>query len=193
MLDKLGRRYPNMLIEGCCGGGGRFDAGMLYYSPQIWGSDNTDAVERLTIQYGSSFCYPISTIGSHVSQCPNEQTGRYTPINTRATVAMSGTFGYELDVNHMTPAEKEVVKSQIFEFKKYYDLIQYGRYYRLTDPMKTKDYHCWQFTSEDRSEALLCVVALQIRPNGPGCWTKLRGLDPDALTQSMGKNIPAMC
>lgn len=190
MLDKLGRRYPNMLIEGCCGGGGRFDAGMLYYSPQIWGSDNTDAIERLTIQYGSSFCYPISTIGSHVSQCPNEQTGRYTPINTRATVAMSGTFGYELDVNHMTPAEKEVVKSQIFEFKKYYDLIQYGRYYRLTDPMKTKDYHCWQFTSEDRSEALLCVVALQIRPNGPGCWTKLRGLDPDGTYTINGKEYP---
>lgn len=117
MLDKLGRRYPDMLIEGCCGGGGRFDAGMLYYSPQIWASDNTDAIERLSIQYGSSFCYPISVVGSHVSQCPNEQTGRYTPINTRATVAMSGTFGYELDVNHMTPVEKEVVKAQIFEFK----------------------------------------------------------------------------
>lgn len=190
MLDKLGRRYPNMLIEGCCGGGGRFDAGMLYYSPQIWGSDNTDAIERLTIQYGSSFCYPISAIGSHVSQCPNEQTGRYTPINTRATVAMSGTFGYELDVNHMTPAEKEVVKSQIFEFKKYYDLIQYGRYYRLTDPMKTKDYHCWQFAAEDKSEALLCVVALHIRPNGPGCWTKLRGLDPDGIYEINGEEYP---
>ena len=75
MLDKLGRRYPNMLIEGCCGGGGRFDAGMLYYSPQIWGSDNTDAVERLTIQYGSSFCYPISAIGSHVSQCLTSRRG----------------------------------------------------------------------------------------------------------------------
>lgn len=190
MLEKLSRRYPDLLIEGCCGGGGRFDAGMLYYTPQIWTSDNTDAIERLTIQYGTSFCYPISAMGAHVAQCPNEQTGRCTPLDTRATVAMSGTFGYELDVNHMSEEEKLAVRQQIEEFKKYYELIQYGDYYRLTDPVKTKDYHCWQFTSPDKSEALLCAVALQIRPNGPGCRTKLRGLLPGATYLINGQEYP---
>ncbi len=190
MLEKLSERYPDLLIEGCCGGGGRFDAGMLYYTPQIWTSDNTDAIERLTIQYGTSFGYPVSSMGAHVSQCPNEQTGRCTPINTRAIVAMSGSFGYELDVNHMSAEEKETVRRQISLFKAYYDLIQYGEYYRLTDPQKTKDYHCWQFTSPDKGEALLCAVALQIRPNGPGCWTKLRGLIPDAIYLVNGTEYP---
>ena len=128
MLEKLNIRYPDMLIEGCSGGGGRFDAGMLYYTPQIWCSDDTDAIERLSIQYGTSFAYPVSTVGSHVSKCPNEQTGRMTPLNTRATVAMSGTFGYELDPDEMTEEEKNTVKLQIQEFKVSYDLIQYGDY-----------------------------------------------------------------
>ena len=141
MLEKLTQRYPDMLIEGCSGGGGRFDAGMLYYTPQIWCSDDTDAIERLSIQYGTSFGYPVSTMGSHVSHCPNEQTRRITPLNTRATVAMSGTFGYELDVNKMTEDEKTIVKAQIREFKEYYDLIQYGDYYRLTDPDTADAYH----------------------------------------------------
>ena len=105
-LEKLGRRYPDMLIEGCSGGGGRFDAGMLYYSPQIWCSDDTDAIERLKIQYGTSFVYPVSTVGSHVSACPNHQTGRITPLETRATVAMAGTFGYELDPMKLTEGKR---------------------------------------------------------------------------------------
>lgn len=190
MLEKLGTRYPDMLIEGCSGGGGRFDAGMLYYTPQIWCSDDTDAIERLSIQYGTSFGYPVSTMGSHVSKCPNEQTGRITPLHTRGTVAASGTFGYELDPSEMTAEEKEAVRLQIQEFKKYYDLIQYGKYYRLTDPKKALSWHSWQFASEDGSEALLLAVSLQIHPNGPGCWCRLKGLKADGIYMVNGKKYP---
>ncbi len=190
MLEKLGKRYPDMLIEGCSGGGGRFDAGMLYYTPQIWCSDDTDAIERLSIQYGTSFGYPVSTMGSHVSKCPNEQTGRVTPLDTRAVVAMSGTFGYELDVTKMTEEEKKTIKEQIAIFKNYYNLIQYGDYYRLTAPDKAKCYHSWQFAAEDGSEALLCAVAIQTPPNGPGCWVPLRGLNADSIYIVDGKQYP---
>ncbi len=190
MLEKLIRRYPDMLVEGCSGGGGRFDAGMLYYTPQIWCSDDTDAIERLSIQYGTSFGYPVSTMGSHVSHCPNEQTGRITPLNTRATVAMSGTFGYELDVNKMSGEEKEIVRAQIREFKKYYDLIQSGDYYRLTNPDTETAWHGWEFAAEDGSEALLCIVALQIHPNGPGRWMRLKGLKKDSLYTVNGQKYP---
>ena len=105
ILDQLRRDFPHILIEGCAGGGGRFDAGMLYYTPQIWCSDNTDAIDRLRIQYGTSFCYPVSAMGAHVSAVPNEANGRVTPLETRGTVAMSGTFGYEMDPNQTTPEE----------------------------------------------------------------------------------------
>ncbi len=190
MLEKLHKRYPDMLIEGCSGGGGRFDAGMLYYTPQIWCSDDTDAIERLSIQYGTSFAYPVSTVGSHVSKCPNEQTGRITPLNTRATAAMSGTFGYELDPDEMTEEEKSAVRRQIQEFKDYYDLIQYGNYYRLTSPDTAESWHCWQFSSEDGSEALLFAVSLQIHPNGPGCWCRLKGLKADTIYEVNGTRYP---
>lgn len=179
MLEKLNRRYPDLLIEGCSGGGGRFDAGMLYYTPQIWCSDDTDAIERLSIQYGTSFGYPVSAIGSHVSKSPNEQTGRRTPIDTRATVAMCGTFGYELDISKMTDEDKQTVTDQIKEFKKYYNLIQNGDFYRLNNPEQCDTCHAWEFAAPDGSEALLCAVALKIPPNGPGCWFRLKGLDPE--------------
>ena len=179
MLEKLNSRYPDLLIEGCSGGGGRFDAGMLYYTPQIWCSDDTDAIERLSIQHGTSFGYPVSTIGSHVSKCPNEQTGRHTPIDTRATVAMCGTFGYELDISKMTDEDRQIVTEQINEFKKYYNLIQNGDFYRLNDPNQCGICHGWEFAAPDGSEALLCAVALKIPPNGPGCWFRLKGLDPE--------------
>lgn len=190
MLEKLIARYPDLLIEGCSGGGARFDAGMLYYTPQIWCSDDTDAIERLTIQHGTSFGYPISTVGSHVSKCPNEQTGRITPVETRATVAMAGTFGYELDVNEMTDAEKETVREQIREFKKYYDLIQDGAYYRLSHPEDHKNYFCWEFVKEDRSEALLCAVAQKIPFNASRCCVKLKGLDPRKTYVIDGEEYP---
>ncbi len=179
VLESLHERYPDLLIEGCSGGGGRFDAGMLYYTPQIWCSDDTDAIERLSIQYGTSFGYPISAIGAHVTICPNDQTGRSVPLNTRATAAMEGTFGYELDPTRLTQEEKEEVRAQIQEYKDNYDLIQYGDYYRLRDPDGAGQYAAWEFVSEDQSRALVCAVALRANPNGPACVLSLKGLDPD--------------
>lgn len=178
-LEKLGKRYPNMLLEGCSGGGGRFDAGMLYYSPQIWCSDDTDAIERLKIQYGTSFSYPISTMGAHVSACPNHQTGRTTPLDTRATVAMAGTFGYELDPMKLSEEEKEQIRGQIETFKGYYDLIQDGKYYRLSAPKSDSGYCVWEFAAEDGSEALVSIVAERIHPNSAPLYVKLRGLAED--------------
>mgnify|MGYP000573947599 FL=1 len=113
LLERFVQRFPEILLEGCSGGGGRFDAGMLYYSPQIWCSDNTDAMNRLDIQYGTSFFYPISSVGAHVSACPNHQTGRSVPLSTRADVALAGSFGYELDLRLLSDEEKAQVKEQI--------------------------------------------------------------------------------
>ncbi len=113
VLERMRRDFPNLLIEGCCGGGGRFDGGMLYYTPQIWCSDDSDAIDRLRIQYGTSFCYPPDTMGAHVSAVPNEQNGRVTPLQTRGIVAMSGAFGYEMDLSKCTDEEKEAVREQV--------------------------------------------------------------------------------
>ena len=133
-LERLVKRYPDILIEGCSGGGGRFDAGMLYYTPQIWCSDNTDPIDRLEIQYGTSFIYPISCVGSHVSASPNHQTGRITDLHTRGIAAMAGTFGYELNLNELSEEEKEEIRRQISEYKKYAALIQRGIYYADQSP-----------------------------------------------------------
>ncbi len=178
VLENLIRRYPDLLIESCSGGGGRFDAGMLYYTPQIWCSDDTDAIERLSIQYGTSFGYPISAVGAHVSGTPNEQTGRRVPLATRATVAMAGTFGYELDLTRLTPEEKEEIRGQIRDYKNDYELIQNGEYYRLTDPDSAGQYHAWEFASSSGDRALVCVVSLRANPNGPASVLRLRGLNP---------------
>lgn len=180
LLERLTSEFPNVLFEGCSGGGGRFDAGMLAYFPQIWCSDDTDAVERLAIQYGTAFGYPISAIGAHVSACPNHQTGRTTPLNTRAVVAMSGTFGYELDFNQLTDEEKEEVRQQIRRFQTYYDLIQNGDYYRLTAPEENGYFVAWQFAAQDRSEALVNLVVTHSKANPNTIHFRLKGLDPDA-------------
>ena len=180
-LDRLGKRYPDMLIEGCSGGGGRFDAGMLHYTPQIWCSDDTDAIERLEIQYGTSFCYPVSTMGAHVSACPNHQTGRTTPLGTRATVAMAGTFGYELDPAKLTEEEKSEIRKQICRFKEYYELIQRGDYFRLTAPSEERHYTAWEFVSPDQKEALVSVVASKVRTNDPPARVLLRGLKEEGI------------
>ncbi|MDO4298732.1 MAG: alpha-galactosidase [Lachnospiraceae bacterium] len=180
-LERLLQKFPKLLIEGCAGGGGRFDAGMLYYTPQIWCSDNSDAVERIRIQYGTSFGYPIATVGSHVSAVPNHQTGRSTNIVTRGVVAMAGSFGYELDLKLITPEEKAIVRQQIQDYKKYFDLIQNGRYWRLTSPFEDEDYAAWEFTAQDGSEVLLNVVTLAAHFNGPSLYVRLRGLEEDAV------------
>ena len=189
-LDRLGKRYPDMLIEGCSGGGGRFDAGMLHYTSQIWCSDDTDTIERLKIQYGTSFAYPVSAVGSHVSACPNHQTGRFVPFETRAAVAMAGTFGYELDPAKLSEEEKTQIRGQIEEFKKYYDVIHFGDYYRLTNAMEEGPYAAWEFVSEDGNEALVSVVASRVRANDPGVRIRLRGLKENQMYLVNGVEYP---
>lgn len=179
MMEQLVQRYPNLLFENCSGGGGRFDAGMLYYSPQIWCSDNTDAIERLKIQYGTSFGYPISSMGAHVSVCPNHQTGRITPFETRGVVASAGTFGYELDLQKMSDEDKVLAKQQIQDFKSIENLVQTGDYYRLTNPFKDQDYALWQFVSKDKKEAIVRGVQLKIEGNPLFRVLRLEGLAPE--------------
>lgn len=186
-LERLIERYPDTLIEGCSGGGGRFDAGMLYYTPQIWCSDNTDAIDRLEIQYGTSFIYPVSCVGSHVSAVPNHQTGRVTSLKTRGVVAMAGTFGYELNLGLLSSEEKQEVKEQVKKFKKYAPLIQNGEYYRLSNP-QTDELGAWAFVSEDQSEALLNVVMLKQHGNMTVNYVKMRGLKPDAYYEMEGSS-----
>lgn len=178
--EKLMQRYPNLLIEGCSGGGGRFDAGMLYYTPQIWCSDNTDAIDRTYIQYGTSFFYPVSTVGSHVSASPNHQTGRSTSLHTRGVVAMAGTFGYEFNLKNLNAEEKEEIKEQIKTYKSYAELIQTGDYYRLSNPFKSA-YAGWQFVSKDKKRTLLNVVMLETHANAEVHYVKLKGLEEDVI------------
>nr|MCR5625860.1 alpha-galactosidase [Lachnospiraceae bacterium] len=186
LLDRILKAYPSLMIEGCAGGGGRFDAGMLYFCPQIWCSDDTDAIERLEIQEGTSFGYPVSTMGSHVSASPNHQTGRHTPLSTRGIVAMSGTFGYELDVTKMTAEDKAEVKEQIKTFKQHYELIQKGDYYRISNEDHSEIYKAWEFAAVDRSEALVNIVVKKVQANAPIKLVKLKGLDEKAVYRLAG-------
>ena len=182
-LERLVQRYPNLLIEGCSGGGGRFDAGMMYYTPQIWCSDNTDAIDRLRIQYGTSFGYPVSVVGSHVSAVPNHQTGRKTPLHTRGVVAMSGTFGYELNLMKLSEEEKQEIREQIAEYKSYAPIIQNGLYYRLSDPT-TGEICAWEFVHTDekeQSKVLLNIVMQVIHGNMTVNYVKLQGLEETAI------------
>ena len=182
VLETLTVKYPHILFEGCSGCGGRFDAGMLYYTPQIWCSDNTDAIERLTIQYGTSFGYPVSTMGAHVSAVPNHQTGRTTPFSTRSCVAMAGTFGYELDVTKLAEEERDQVREQIGQFKKYYELIQHGEYYRLLPP---SDGQCtvWETADPEGGEALISAVYHRVGSNSAPVLVKVRGLKDESRYQ----------
>lgn len=177
MLERFRREFPGLLIEGCSGGGGRFDLGMLYYTPQIWCSDNTDAVDRLRIQYGTSFCYPSCTVGAHVSASPNEQTRRAAPLETRGIVAMGGTFGFELDLGRVDEQEKAVMAKQTADYKKYYRLIAEGDYYRLSSPFGDEGYTAWAHVSPDRTEALVSLVTGPTRAALPFLCLRLRGLD----------------
>lgn len=180
-LEKLQTRYPDLLIEGCGSGGCRFDAGMMYYTPQIWTSDNTDAIERLSIQYGASFGYPVSVIGSHISAVPNHQNGRTTDIRTRGVVAMSGNFGYELDLTKLGSDEKEQIKKQIQVFKEDWQLIHNGSYYRCTDPRIHDEYFAWNMVSPDQSEALLNLVTTNTHGNSLPIYVKCKGLPANRL------------
>ena len=172
LMDRLTKSFPDILLENCSGGGGRFDPGMLCFSPQIWASDNTDPIERLSIQFGTSMCYPASTMGAHVSDC--ERTG----YETKGNVALWGTFGYELDPNKLGADDRETVKKQVREYHKYYDLIHYGDLYRIADPYFDHFRCSWAFVSPDKSEALATIVTMR-RPEIPFFIFKFKGLDPE--------------
>lgn len=187
LMERFTSRFPEILWEGCSGGGGRFDAGILYYMPQIWCSDNTDAAERISIQYGTSFGYPVSSMSSHVSVSPNLQTGRRMPLTTRGTVAMAGAFGYELDVRKLSHEERETVKKQIQWYKQYQELILGGDYYRLTAVEGKGDFAAWQFVSRDQKTALVSAVCLHVRSNPLFLRVRLKGLKEDAWYQVSGE------
>lgn len=179
LLDRLTKRYPQILFEGCSGGGGRFDAGILYYMPQSWQSDDTDAADRMKIQYGTSLVYPTSAMTAHVSVSPNQQTGRDISFKTRGAVAMSGIFGYELDLADLTKDEKALVKQQIKFYKAHRHLIQYGDFYRLESPFEGGSKVAWEFVSPDKSEALLFTFRTHHTNRFEIYNTKMVALDPD--------------
>ena len=189
LYDLLGRvrsRYPDLLIEGCSAGGGRFDAGMLAYAPQIWTSDNTDARNRLTIQYGTSFGYPCSAVGAHVSACPNETTGRTVPLDARGVVAMAGgAFGYELDLTKLGDRDCELIKGQVAAYRQIEPLVREGLYYRLSVP-EEDDVCAWEFVAEDGSEALVCAVVTHVDGYGVTSYVRPRGLTPGAAYRVEG-------
>ena len=177
LYERLTSAFPHVLFESCASGGGRFDPGMLYYAPQAWTSDDSDAAERLKIQYGTSFCYPVVSMGAHVSAVPNHQVNRATPLSTRANVAYFGTFGYELDLNRLTSEEREQVRAQIAFMKEHRAVIQFGDFYRLLSPFQG-NYTAWMAVSPDRRTALVGWYKTLNEVNGPFRRLRLRGLDP---------------
>lgn len=178
VMDEITSAFPEVLFESCSGGGGRFDPGILYYMPQTWTSDNTDAVERLKIQYGTSIVYPPSSMGCHVSAVPNHQLGRITPLSMRGDVAMSGNFGYELDLTKFSNEEKDAVKEQVKTYKSLRNLIQYGDFYRIKSPFEGND-TAWMFVSEDQTEAFAAFFRVLAKPNPSLVWLRLEGLNPE--------------
>jgi alpha-galactosidase len=179
LYERLTSEFPHILFESCAGGGGRFDPGLLFYAPQAWASDDTDPVERLKIQYGASFAYPIYSIGSHVSAIPNHQTKRSTPLSFRANVSYFGTFGYELNPLLLTNEEKAIIKKQIEFYKKHRVLIRTGDFFRLKDPF-TGNESAWMVVGKDKNEALVGWYKILATPNPKKIQTlKVTGLDPN--------------
>ncbi len=177
VMNRLTTDYPYLLLENCSSGGSRFDPAMLYFSPQIWASDDADAIERLKIQYGTSLCYPASTMGAHVSDCPNHTVGRTTPFATRGDVALVGTFGYELDVTRISEADRAAIPAQVEKFKRFNPLVRTGDQYRIGNPFSNDGYDAWMFVSKDKSEALFTFVQVLGRANYPSRMICLQGLD----------------
>lgn len=179
LYTRLTQKYPDILFESCSSGGARFDPGILYFAPQTWTSDDTDAVERYKIQYGTSFFYPVSSMGAHVSAVPNMQTGRTTLITTRGNVAFYGAFGYELDLNHISEEEFEIVKKQIAFYKQSREVFQYGTFYRLLSPFEQHGDAAWMSVAPDKKTAYLGYYHCMVRVNHKGILVKLDGLCPD--------------
>lgn len=184
LYERLTSAFPHILFESCASGGGRFDPGLLYYAPQGWASDDSDAVERLKIQYGTSMCYPVSSIGSHVSVAPNHQVFRNTPLRTRANVAYFGTFGYELDLNRLSQEEIEKVKAQIIFMKEYREVLQFGTFYRLKSPFDGNE-TVWMTVSDDKKTALVGYYRVLNGVNVPYSRVQLQGLDENMLYQNL--------
>ncbi|TMD26972.1 MAG: alpha-galactosidase, partial [Chloroflexi bacterium] len=183
LYDRLTDAFPEILFESCAGGGGRFDPGLLYYAPQAWTSDQTDAIERLSIQWGTSLVYPVSSMGAHVSAVPNHQVGRITPIDTRAAVAFFGAFGYELDTTSLSADERARVAEQVGFFKQHRELLQFGRFVRLRSPFPGPDggsanETAWMVVSPDARRAIVAFYQVLNRPVPGAERLRLRGLDP---------------
>lgn len=185
IMETLVSRFPDILFESCSGGGGRFDPGMLYYMPQVWTSDNSDAIARTKIQYGTSLVYPISAMGAHLSAVPNHQLHRTTPLDTRANVAYFGAFGYELELSQLSEEEKRLIKQQVAFYKEIRGLVQFGDFYRLVSPFEKKA-AAWMSVSKAKDEALAVYVYHLIDTEQPNPRLKLRGLDPKALYEVEG-------
>ena len=204
MQERLTKEFPHLLLENCSGGGARFDPGMLFYSPQIWCSDDTDAVERLKIQEGTALVYPLSTMGAHVSDCPNHVLHRTVPFETRGYVALAGTFGYELDVTRIPEEDRRQIPEQTAMYHKYNDLVREGDYYRIASYAENHYFDCWGVVSKDKAEALYTFIQVLNRPNYHSRRIRLKGLDPEktyriegeestylgALLMKAGINIP---
>ncbi|MCR5476437.1 MAG: alpha-galactosidase [Lachnospiraceae bacterium] len=187
LQERLITRFPNLLLENCSGGGARFDPGMLYYSPQIWCSDDTDAAERLGIQEGTALLYPLSTMGAHVSDCPNHTVGRVTPFRTRGHVALSGTFGYELDITRIPEEDRAQIPAQVATYHRLHELVREGDYYRIASFRENGFYDCWMSVRKDRSEALLTFVQVRNRPNAVSRRIRIPGLDPAKIYRIEGE------
>lgn len=188
ILDEITTKFPEILFESCSGGGGRFDPGMLYYMPQTWTSDDTDAIERLKIQFGTSLVYPSASMGCHVSAVPNHQVGRVTPIGTRGIVAMSGNFGYELDITKLTEEEKGTIKRQIKLYKEIRKTVQFGDIYRLLSPFESNDV-AWMNISKDKKEIVVGYIKQYAEPNKWNKQLKLVALENDAKYQIINEEM----
>ncbi|MDD6051618.1 MAG: alpha-galactosidase [Clostridiales bacterium] len=179
VLEEITSAFPKVLFESCSGGGGRFDCGMLHYMPQTWTSDDTDASERVRIQYGTSLIYPCSSMGAHVSAVPNHQTGRTTPFHTRCNVAMGGNFGFELNLNKISEEELRCAKDAVATVKKLRTTMQQGEYSRLVNPLTSNGRSAWQFTDDER--VIVCIYQDYASPNPQPWHVKLTGLDENVV------------
>lgn len=183
LQDKLIRDFPHILLENCSSGGGRFDPGMLYYSPQIWTSDNTDAIDRLKIQEGTALIYPLSSMGAHIADCPSHSNGRITPFSTRGYVALAGTFGYELDVTKIPEADRNLIPEQVAMYHKYNDLVREGDYFRIASYQENNEYDCYSVVSKDKKEALVTFIQVSARPGFHMRRVYLKGLREEVMYQ----------
>ena len=188
VMEEITSRFPNVLFESCSGGGGRFDPGILYYMPQTWTSDDTDAIERLKIQFGTSMVYPPISMGCHVSAIPNHQANRTTPLETRGVSAMAGNFGYELDITKLSEEEKEELKEQISLYKEIRETVQFGALYRLKSPFNSNEV-AWMMISEDKNEVVVSYVRQWALVNESFRNLKLTALDKDSEYEIIGEDI----